>query len=148
MGKTAYSVYHMFALCYVYEEAFESDRGRRSASSSKRWSLESWSVWLDGDCERQRVRMTFACVGPFLFGYMFIGLHHLVNRGYYTVVISYEIHQTSLQLFIIRTFKMAFIAFKEDIISTKMHCFHGRRQDVTCSRQSVNTSVVINLFIT
>ena len=28
-----------------------------------------------------------------------------------------------------------FIPFKTDIISTKMHCCHGRRHEVTCSRR-------------
>ena len=37
-------------------------------------------------------------------------------------------------LFIIVPFKLLFIACKVDIISMKMHCFHGRRHDFTSSR--------------
>ena len=35
------------------------------------------------------------------------------------------------------------VYFKE-----KMHCCHGRRNDVTCARESDNTRVVITSFMT
>ena len=34
-------------------------------------------------------------------------------------------------------FKLDFIAFKVDIISIEMQGCHGRRYDVTCTRQNV-----------
>ena len=40
------------------------------------------------------------------------------------------------------------MVFRVDIISTKMHCCQGRRNDVTCYRKIVSTREVITLFMT
>ena len=41
--------------------------------------------------------------------------------------------------------KSLFSPLKWTLFQQKMHCCHGRRHDVTCSRESVNTRVVITL---
>ena len=46
------------------------------------------------------------------------------------------------------TFQKSFLSpLKWTLFQQKMHC-QGRRHDVTCSHQSVNTRVVITLFMT
>ena len=44
--------------------------------------------------------------------------------------------------------KWLFIAFKVDIFQQKMHCCHGRHHAELVLAESVNTCVVITLFMT
>ena len=59
------------------------------------------------------------------------------------MVISYEMTTSVIFCLSYDLSKELIFAFKVDIISIKMHCCHGRRHDVTCSRESVITRVVI-----
>ena len=47
------------------------------------------------------------------------------------------------------TFQMRFYRIQSLLIlRKKLHCYHGRRHDDTCFRESDNTNVAITLFIT
>ena len=51
------------------------------------------------------------------------------------MVISYEMTTSVIFCLSYDLSKELFIAFKVDKFSTSVHCCHGRRHDVTCSRQ-------------
>ena len=52
------------------------------------------------------------------------------------VVISYEIYQTRLYIVYHMTFQNGFLSpLNWTLFARKMHCCHGRRHEVTCSRK-------------